>query len=171
VADFVHPPRLDPIRLQQCLAAHAVEYVLIGALAARFAGYPLATFDADITPARDPANLERLAAALRELDAKVFTASVPDGLAFDCSAQMLARAEVWNLVTSAGRVDLLFAPAGVASYDELVREADHYDVRGVDVPVASLRSVLRMKEAANRPKDQQAAEIIRAMLAADQRRA
>jgi hypothetical protein len=169
VAEFVHPPALDPIRLQRTLAEHGVRYVLIGALAARFAGYPLATSDADLTPAKDPANLERLAAALRALDAKVFTASVPEGLTFDCSAQMLARAEVWNLVTAVGRVDILFAPAGVSGYDELAREAVHYDVRGIDVPVASLRAVLRMKEAANRPKDQQAAEIIRAMLEADQR--
>jgi hypothetical protein len=170
VAEFVPSPPFDPIRLQRVLAEHNVRYVLIGALAARFAGYPLVTLDADITPAKDQANLERLAAALRSLDAKVFTGSVPDGLAFDCSAQMLGRADTWNLVTSVGRVDILFAPAGVSGFDELARDADHYDVRGVDISVASLRTVLRMKEAANRPKDQQAAEIIRAMLAADERR-
>jgi hypothetical protein len=170
VAEFFHPPRLDAIRLQQTLAEHGVQYVLIGALAARLAGYPLVTFDADITPARDPENIERLAAALRALDAKVFTESIPEGLAFDCSAPMLARSDSWNLVTSAGRVDVLFAPAGVSGYEELAREADHYDVRGIDLQAASLRAVLRMKEAANRPKDLQAAEIIRAMLQADERR-
>ena len=170
MSEFLHPPSFDPIRLQHTLSEYEVRYVLIGALAARFAGYPLVTLDADITPAKDPANLERLAAALRALDAKVFTASVPEGLPFDCSAQMLARADGWNLVTAVGRVDILFAPAGAGGYDELAREADHYDVQGIDVAVASLRAVLRMKEAANRPKDQQAVEIIRAMLDADQRR-
>jgi hypothetical protein len=170
VADFVHPPKLDAVRLLHTLAEHRVSYVLIGALAARFAGYPLATFDADITPAKDQANLERLAAALRALDAKVYTASVPEGLVFDCSAQMLGRADVWNLVTSIGRLDILFAPAGVSGYDELARDADHYDVDDVSVPAASLASILRMKDAANRPKDQQAAAIIRAMIERDQRR-
>ena len=58
----------------------------------------------DITPARDPENLGRLASALRELDARVYTESVPEGLAFDCTATTLARAEMWNLVTSAGRL-------------------------------------------------------------------
>lgn len=159
----------DPNRLMRTLAEHQVRYVMIGALAARFAGYPLATLDADITPARDSENLERLAAALRALEARVYTAAIPEGLVFDCSAQTLARAEVWNLVTAAGRLDLLFAPAGVGSFEELASEADHYDVLGVDVPVASLRSVLRMKEAANRPKDQQAAAIIRAMIERDAR--
>jgi hypothetical protein len=170
VAEFLHPAPFDPIRLQRTLSEHEVQYVLIGALAARFAGYPLVTLDADITPARDPANLERLAAALRALDARVFTESVPEGLPFDCSARMLARADGWNLMTAVGRVDILFSPAGSGGYEELAREADHYDVRGIDVPVAPLRAVLRMKEAANRPKDQQAAEIIRAMLEADRRR-
>jgi hypothetical protein len=155
---------LDPVRLQRVLAAHEVRYVLIGALAARFAGYPLGTSDADITPARDDENLSRLAAALRELDAKVYTASVPEGLVFDCTAKSLARGDVWNLVTSAGRLDILFHPAGVSGFDELSRDAEHYEVEGIDVPVASLPAILRMKEAANRPKDQQAAVIIRAML-------
>jgi hypothetical protein len=50
---------------------------LIGALAARLQGFPRLTADADITPARDRDNLERLAAALRELDARVYTESVP----------------------------------------------------------------------------------------------
>ncbi|MEX2182104.1 MAG: hypothetical protein WD771_08680 [Gemmatimonadaceae bacterium] len=153
------------------LSEHDVRYVMIGAVAARLAGYPLATYDSDITPERETANLERLAAALRALDAKVFTASVPEGLVFDCSAQMLARADVWNLVTAAGRLDILFAPAGVSGYDELARDADHYDVDGIDVPAASLQSIVRMKEAADRPKDQQAVAIIRAMLERDKRRA
>lgn len=169
MAEFRHPPRLDPIRLQAVLAEHGVRYVLIGALAARFAGYPLATFDADITPARDPENLERLAAALRSIDAKVFTDAIPEGLDFDCSATMLARAESWNLVTAVGRVDILFTPKGSAGYDELMQDAEHYDVRGVDVPVASLRAILRMKEAAGRQKDRIAADVIRAMLEKDGR--
>lgn len=165
--EFQHPPRLDAIRLQAMLAEHGVRYVLIGALAARFAGYPLATFDADITPARDRENLERLALALRAMNAKVFTAAIPEGLDFDCSAPMLERAESWNLVTAVGRLDILFTPMGTAGYEDLIQEAEHYDVRGVDVPVASLRSVLRMKEAAGRPKDRIAVDVIRAMLEKD----
>lgn len=55
-------------------------------------GFPRVTADADITPARDTDNLERLALALRELDAKIYTEAVPEGLVFDCSGAMLARA-------------------------------------------------------------------------------
>lgn len=163
-------PALDPALLFRTLAEHRLEYVLIGALAARFNGYPLLTSDADITAARTPENLERLASALRALDARVYTDSVPEGLPFDCSAHMLARAEGWNLVTSAGRLDILFSPAGSGGYDELARTADHFDVLGISVPAASLESIVRMKEAAGRPKDLQAVAILKAMLERDARR-
>jgi len=48
--------------------------------------------DADITPDQSRDNLERLSAALRELAAKVYTESVPEGLSFDAArARWLAR--------------------------------------------------------------------------------
>lgn len=155
---------LDPELLLQTLARHQVEYVLIGALAARLYGFPRVTADADITPAADGANLERLAAALRELDARVYTETVPEGLGFDCSAAILARANRWNLVTRAGRVDLAFQPAGIAGYEELARNAVHFEAFGVDLPVARLEDILRSKEAAGRPKDRQDALLIRELL-------
>ena len=57
---------LDPEHLIRTLAKHDVRFVLIGALAARLYGFPRITADADITPARDADNLQRLAAALRD---------------------------------------------------------------------------------------------------------
>jgi hypothetical protein len=152
------------------MARHRVKYVLIGALAARLYGFPRVTADADITPSPDPANLERLAAALRELDARVFTESVPEGLGFDCSAAMLQRADMWNLATRAGRVDLAFRPAGTGGYEDLVRGAVHFEVFGTDLEVARLEDILRSKEAADRPRDRQDALLIRAMLALGRRR-
>lgn len=170
VPEFRHPPAFDPVRLIAVLAEHQVEYVLIGGVAARLAGYPLATFDADITPSAKSENVERLAAALRALDARVFTESVPEGLSFDCSAAMLARATSWTLVTSVGRVDVLFEPAGVKGYEELKAEAVQYDVLDLPVLAASLESLIRMKEAAGRPRDRQAAAIIKAMIERDARK-
>lgn len=113
------------------------------------------TADADITPARGVDNLERLAKALRDLDAKVFTESVPEGLKFDCSAQALARAEMWSLVTSAGRLDLAFAPSGTEGYDDLIRNALEYEVFGTRLNAASLEDIIRSKQASDRPQDRQ----------------
>src|SRR5437016_9683299 len=97
------PAPFDPERIVTTLARHGVRYVLIGALAARLQGFPRLTADADITPSRERANLERLAAGLRELSARVYTEAVPEGLVFDCSVATLARGDMWDLVTSAGR--------------------------------------------------------------------
>jgi hypothetical protein len=118
----------DPERAITTLARHGVNYVLIGAVAARLQGFPRMTADADITPARDVGNLQRLALALRDLDARVYAESVPEGLAFDCSAATLARAELWNFVTSAGRLHVAFSPSGTGGYDDLIRSAVSFDV-------------------------------------------
>ena len=155
---------LDPERIVRVLARHGVEYVLIGALAARLQGFPRLTADADITPARHPENLERLAAALRELDARVYTESVPEGLAFDCNGSSLGRAELWNLTTSAGRLDLAFVPSGTEGYEDLAAGAVRFDVFGVELLAASLRDIIRSKEAADRPQDRQDVLILREIL-------
>ena len=154
----------DPERIITTLARHHVKYVLIGAVAARLQGFPRMTADADITPARDSDNLQRLAAALRELEARVYTESVPEGLAFDCSPQSLARADLWNLVTAAGRLDVAFMPSGTNGYDDLIRHAVRFDVFGATLDAASLEDIVRSKEAADRPQDRQDVVIIREML-------
>lgn len=154
---------LDPSRILKTLDKHEVRYVLIGALAARLYGFPRLTADADITPADDRVNLERLARALRQLDAKIFTETIPEGLAFDCSATMLQRAAMWNLVTKAGRIDVAFAPAGTTGYADLAERAEKFEAYGVEFLVASLSDIIRSKEAAGRPKDREDVAILRAM--------
>jgi hypothetical protein len=138
--------------------------VLIGALAARLQGFPRLTADADITPDRSRDNLEHLSAALRELGAKVYTESVPEGLPFDCSASALARAQLWNLVTDAGRLDVAFVPSGTEGFEDLSREAVCFDVFGVQLLAASLSDIIRSKEAADRPQDRQDVIVLREML-------
>src|SRR4051795_5178330 len=91
VADF------DPAEALRVLERHGVLYVVIGALAAAASGAPVVTRDLDITPARDPANLERLASALVELDARVRTPTDPDGVAFPIDAETLADGDTWTL--------------------------------------------------------------------------
>jgi hypothetical protein len=155
---------LDPERLVGVLAEHGVRYILIGALGARLQGFPRLTADADITPARDHENLEHLASALRELDARVFTESIPEGLAFDFTARALANAELWNLATSAGRLDIAFVPSGTTGYDDLARGAVTYDVNGARLQVARLEDIIRSKIAADRPQDRQDVAVMRELL-------
>ena len=154
---------LDPELLLKTLKSHKVKFVLIGALAARLYGFPRLTADADITPALDDANVKRLAKALKELDAKVYTESVSEGLAFDCSATMLRRAPMWNLVTSAGRIDIAFKPSGTQGFDELSKNAEKFSAYGVTFLAASIDDIIKSKEAAGRPKDRDDALMLRAI--------
>ncbi len=161
---------LDPERLVTVLARHRVRYVLVGALAARLQGFPRLSADADITPAGGNANLTKLAAALRELGARVYTESVPDGLPFDIAPETLSRSKLWNLVTSAGRLDIVFQPAGTKGYADLHRNAIRFEVFGVELKVADLRDIARSKEATGRPQDLQDVAVLRDMLRKKRRR-
>lgn len=155
---------LDPEALLETLVRHEVRFVLIGGLAATLHGSPLRTGDADITPASDHGNLERLAGALEELEARVFALDVPDGLDFDRGAEALARAETWDLVTRYGRLDIAFTPSGTRGYDDLRRHAVATPIGEVDVWVASLLDVIRSKEAAGRERDRAQLPTLRRLL-------
>lgn len=158
------PAPFDPERLIQVLASHGVKYVLVGALAARLQGFPRLTADADITPAVDEENLSRLAAGLRELDARIYTEQLPAGIPFNPDATLLGRAQVWNLVTSAGRLDIALTPSGTNGYDDLITDAVRFEVFGVELLASCLEDIIRSKEAADRPQDRQDVIILREML-------
>lgn len=157
------PAPFDPERLLTVLGEHDVDFVLIGGLAAALHGSPTTTNDADICPRRDRANLERLAASTRALGARIRTDAVPDGLAFDCSADFFAAVDLVNLTTSAGDLDVAFRPSGWSGYDELAASAVGYDIDGRVVLVASLDDVIHSKESADRPKDRAVLPILRAL--------
>lgn len=78
---------------------------------------------------------------------------------------MLGRADSWNLVTRAGRLDIAFVPSGTAGYADLAASAAHFRVFEADLAVARLEDILRSKLAADPPKDRQDVLTIREMLA------
>lgn len=60
---------LDPEGLLRCFAGAGLRYVLVGGFAVNAYGVIRATRDLDICPDPERANLRRLAATLRDLDA------------------------------------------------------------------------------------------------------
>lgn len=147
-------PEPDPLKILGALERHHVRFILIGAAAARVAGAPVVTEDIDVTPATDKANLGRLAAALKELRARLRSATERGGVPFPLDADMLRTADMWTLTTSAGDLDICFTPSGTRGYRDLRRDSVRVRVGpGTSVSVASLRDVIRSKEAAGRDKD------------------
>jgi len=144
----------DPVRIIEVLARNGVDFVVIGGFAAELYRAPVPrTQDIDVTPGLSEASLSRLSEALRELAARIRTHAVPEGLVFSHDARSLARASIWNLMTSAGDFDLSFRPSGTDGYEDLARNAVVVDLGGHDIAIAALADVVRSKEAAGRPKD------------------
>lgn len=157
----------DPVGLLRILVEHEVDLVVVGGIAARLRGAPLLTQDVDITPSDERRNLERLAGALESLDARLRTATEPEGVPFPHDAALLEAAKIWTLTTRFGDLDLVMSPAGTEGYRDLIRDADQLTVATdpiLIVNVASLTDVIRSKEAAGREKDRAALPLLRRTL-------
>ena len=146
------------------LARHGVEFVVIGGFAAVAQGSPIPTIDVDVVPATGRDNYARLSAALTELEAKVRAEGVEPS-PFGHDADSLAAAQIWNLTTKYGDLDITAVPAGTQGYDDLRREAIEITLRGVTVRLASLADIVRSKEAAGRDKDRRALPVLRELVA------
>jgi hypothetical protein len=145
------PPEFRPKSILQTLRAHEVDFVLIGGLAGMAHGSTYPSFDVDIAYARDRANLGRLAAALRELDAKLRGA--PEELPFLLDARTLESGAHFTFSTPHGSLDILDTPEGAPPYDQLKAAAVRAEIEGEPVLVASLDHLIAMKERAGRTKD------------------
>ena len=161
-------PRFDPERMLSTLADRDVRFILIGGMAAVLHGDVGVTVDIDVVPERSDENLERLAEALRDLDARIRTEGEPEGLLFDCSAaffQNLPTDSILNMTTEAGDLDLAFCPSGTEGFSDLRRDAVEIEAADrLHVFVASLEDVIRSKQAADREKDRLALPRLRRLL-------
>jgi hypothetical protein len=125
-------------------------------------GSPTLTNDLDLCYARDRSNLVRMAAALKELKARL--RGVLPGAPLLLDARTLEAGDHFTFETRAGNLDILGLPAGVGGFDSLQRPASEMEIaRGLRVPVASLEDLIKMKRAAARPKDLIEVEILSAL--------
>ena len=158
----------DPERMLSALADREVRFILIGGMAAVLHGDVGVTVDIDVVPERSEENLERLAEALRDLDARIRTEGEPEGLSFDCSAEFfrnLPPDSIVNMTTEAGDLDVTFRPSGTSGFSDLRRDAVEIKVADrLHILVASLEDVIRSKEAASREKDRLALPRLRRLL-------
>ncbi len=147
--------QFDPLGMIRALVAHRVRFVLIGGLAANLRGTADVTQDLDVCYARDAENLEALASALRELEARLRVAREPDAdVPFMLDAAALRNGDSFTFVTSLGDLDILGTPSGTAGYDDLEAGAETLVAAdGLSIRVASIEDLIRMKHAAARTKD------------------
>jgi hypothetical protein len=147
----LQPPDLQPTNLLARLAEASVDFVVIGGVAVALQGHVRFTKDLDIVYALDDENLERLGAALLDLEARL--RGVEEAVPFVADARTLRRTEILTLDTALGGLDLLRAPAGAPPYAELRERALVVRVADARVRVAAIEHLISMKRRAGRPTD------------------
>jgi hypothetical protein len=152
---------IDPLAALRTFVDHGVRFVLIGGQAGLAHGSTLLTNDVDVCYDRDPDNLERLAAALTSMHARL--RGVDDDVPFVLDARTLRNGDSFTFTTDFGAVDVLATPSGTRGYPDLAAGATRTDVGGFEVDVVSLDDLIRMKRAAGRAKDAFAVEVLLAL--------
>lgn len=141
---------LNPRALLAVLAAHGVEFVIIGGFSLAAHGYVRATKDLDIVPAPTPTNLKRLADALRDLQAEVDLVDLDaEDLGLTPDEAGLRAGGNWVLQTRHGLLDVMQDVPGLRSYDELRDGA--LAISGV--LYAGYDQLIAMKAASGRAED------------------
>ena len=153
--DLAAEPQLRITELIAALTRNAVEFVVIGGVAAQLHRLPMpATVDLDITPSRSPENLIRLAKVFDEIDAALATAG-EYGTWFPWHPiSNWPQYETLHLITKFGLLDLVFKPDGsTKGFDELVNSSALMRLENMGVHVISIEKWLELKVATNREKD------------------
>lgn len=164
------PPH-DLARLIEVLDRYGVDYLLAGGAAALAYGAKRSTEDTDCVVSRERANLDRLASAMRELNARLRVGGMSDDearqLPLQLDASMLAAADISTWMTDAGGFDVLPGLVGadghLASYEVLAERGTVIQGQGFTIRVAALEDIITAKEHADRPKDHEALPELRVL--------
>jgi hypothetical protein len=150
---------LDPIPLLRFLEERGISYIVIGGFAVNAHGFIRVSKDLDIVPHPSRENLEKLAGALGDLNAKNAEGEdlADDGFPLDpTSVDDLSQGGNFRLATDLGELDVMQWVAGLDAddpYAELAEQAVEGQPDGVNVRICSLAHLRAMKQAAGRPRD------------------
>lgn len=149
-------PPLDASELAATLNRRQVDYVVIGGVALQAHGHVRTTQDLDVVVAWTPENIERLAAALRDLSAQLRGVDA-DLLGIDLgSPEQLYDGGNFLLHTRHGDLDVFSideTPGAPRSYEQLRERAMAIEVRGIRLLIAHPEHLIPMKAAASRFRD------------------
>jgi predicted nucleotidyltransferase len=138
-------------QLAEILLAHDVEFIVVGGQAEVLLGSPRVTYDVNLCYRRTETNLERLAAAWRELSVSLRRA--PADLPFLVDARSLALGSNFTLTTRVGDLYLLGYLEPLGTYEDIVARAVVYDLGDLQVRVIDLDDLIAIKQHIGRPKD------------------
>lgn len=155
----------DPAAIIRVLVTHDVRFIVVGGVGAALNGAIIATQDLDVLYALDSSNVDRIMAALNDLEACFVQRPdlVPKRSYMESRGRKLLR-------TRYGRCDFLGHVAPDLGYEDLVTDAPELGATpDLTCRVLSLERLIEIKEAVGRPKDIAALPILRAALAESDR--
>ena len=120
-----------------------VEYMVVGAYALAFHGFPRATGDIDLWIQCSDDNAERVWRALGRFGAPLFDLTLDD---------LKRPGMVFQIGLAPMRIDILTSIGGV-EFIEAQADRRVVEIMGLNVPVIGRAHLLRNKKAAGRPKD------------------
>ena len=138
-------------RLLKALADSDSKFVVDGAYAAIMQGSTLRTDDLDICYERSPENYKRIIRAIAPFRPRL--RGIPENIKAPFDEHTLAQGTNFTLATDLGNLDLLGEMSGVGGYAQIVRDSKTINLGRLSCQVASLDTIIRSKEAANRDKD------------------
>lgn len=140
---MTHRSQFHPLQAEEIARAfqlHDVDYLFLGKSGAILLGYPGTTQDVDIFPLRSPENGRRIVTALRNIGFDIDP---------ELETQIVAGKDFVQIKTGPFDVDLVFAPDGIASFDEAKARGWQEGI----FRVANLRDIIASKRASGRQKD------------------
>jgi predicted nucleotidyltransferase len=138
-------------RIAETMLRHDVEFIVIGGQAEYLFGSPRLTFDVDLCYRRTPANLERVAAALKEIG--VTLRGAPPGLPFRLDARTLELGSNFTFDTPLGKLDLLGYVEPLGDFEQLAQRQEVHQLEAMTLRVIALDDLIRIKEHLRRWKD------------------
>jgi hypothetical protein len=152
--------------LLRVLNRHGIDFIVVGGVAALLEGAPILTLDLDVLIDLAPQNLERVMAALGEINAHYRD---PAGRWIEPDPVKLATLRMHLLLTDLGALDLLTTIGPGLTLAEVRGRTVGYQLGDEQVRVLVLAAVIEAKEFANRPKDHAVLPVLRETLAAKNR--
>jgi len=155
-------PEGDFFATLRALKVAAIDFIVVGGLAAVLDGAPVHTYDLDIVHSREPANITRLLAVMANLDAVY---RIQPSRRLRPTESHLAAPGHQNLTTRFGPLDLLGTIGNNLSYPDLLPHSVEMDVGdGISVRVLDLETLIAIKEELGGEKDRAVLPILRRTL-------
>jgi hypothetical protein len=145
---------IDLEKALRVLSGAKVDFIVVGAVAARAHGSARSTNDLDVVYRRAPDNIGRLCEALAPH--APYLRGAPPGLPFKWDPATITRGLNFTLTTSFGDLDLLGEITGGGAFEDLAPRSITIAVFDAEVLCLDLDPLIEVKRAAGRPKDLEA---------------